>query len=140
MLNLDAGEIYLGGSIFSGRCDRGRLRAIRNPFYGDFLDGVTDALAKTDFQVLVGSAGFGAQNQSRLADAMIDRAMDGIILVAQPMPYRSRAVGVRCAVKVVPFATTPPDRLVRGQRGCYARRAACQQPWRSDQRRLGRMP
>jgi hypothetical protein len=39
------------------------LDNIRNPFYGDFLDGVTDALAKTDFQVLVGSAGFGAQNQ-----------------------------------------------------------------------------
>ena len=35
---------------------------------------------------------------------------------------------------------TPPDRLVKGQRGRYARRAACQQPWRSDQRRLGRMP
>ncbi len=35
---------------------------------------------------------------------------------------------------------TPPDRLVRGQRGCHARRAACQRPWRSDQRWLGRMP
>src|SRR5271165_623262 len=35
---------------------------------------------------------------------------------------------------------TPPDRLVKGQRGRYARRAACQQPWKSDQRRLGRMP
>jgi LacI family transcriptional regulator len=56
------------------------LDNIRNPFYGDFLDGVTDALAKTDFQVLVGSAGFGAQNQSRLADAMIDRAMDGLVI------------------------------------------------------------
>ena len=35
---------------------------------------------------------------------------------------------------------TPPDRLVKGQRGRYARRAACQQPWRSDQRWPGRMP
>ena len=61
------------------------LDNIRNPFYGDFLDGVTDALAKTDFQVLVGSAGFSAENQSRVADAMIDRAMDGHILIAPSM-------------------------------------------------------
>lgn len=61
------------------------LDNIRNPFYGDILDGITDALAKTDFQVLVGSGGFGSQQQSRLADAMIDRAMDGLILVAPAM-------------------------------------------------------
>src|SRR5580704_2693700 len=64
------------------------LDTIRNPFFGDFLDGVTDALAKTDFQVLVGSAGFSAESQSRVADAMIDRAMDGLILIA---PSMSRA-------------------------------------------------
>ena len=74
------------------------LDSIRNPFYGDLLDGVTDALAKTDFQVLVGSAGFVAQNQSRLADAMIDRAMDGLILVA---PSMSRS-GVIAVAKTVP--------------------------------------
>src|SRR5260370_18254487 len=61
------------------------LDNIRNPFYGDFLDGVTDALVKTDFQVLVGSAGFSAENQSRVADAMVDRAMDGLILIAPSM-------------------------------------------------------
>ena len=41
------------------------LDTIRNPFYGDLLDGVTDALAKTDFQVLVGSAGFARPGASR---------------------------------------------------------------------------
>jgi len=74
------------------------LDNIRNPFYGDLLDGVTDALAKTDFQVLVGSAGAGAQDQSRLADAMIDRAMDGLILIA---PSMSRAQ-VRAVAKTIP--------------------------------------
>src|SRR6266567_512189 len=76
---------------------------IRNPFYGDFLDGVTDALAKTDFQVLVGSAGFTAQNQSRLADAMIDRAMDGLILVA-PSMSRSRVIAVAKTIPTVVVA------------------------------------
>ena len=32
------------------------------------------------------------------------------------------------------------QQLVTGQRGHYARRAACQQRWRSDHGRLGRMP
>jgi hypothetical protein len=35
---------------------------------------------------------------------------------------------------------TPLDRLVKGQRGRYARRASCQRPSRSDQSWLGRMP
>jgi LacI family transcriptional regulator len=76
------------------------LDNIRNPFYGDFLDGVTDALAKTDFQVLVGSAGFTAQSQSRLADAMIDRAMDGLILVA-PSMSRSQVIAVAKTIPTV---------------------------------------
>src|SRR5580658_8091102 len=48
------------------------LDSIRNPFFGDILDGVQDALAKTDFQVLVGSAGPSPRQQARLAEAMID--------------------------------------------------------------------
>ncbi len=89
------------------------LDNIRNPFYGDILEGVTDALAKTDFQVLVGSAGFGAQNQSRLADAMIDRAMDGLILVA-PSMSRSRVIAVAKTIPaVVSVTTTPPMSTTR---------------------------
>jgi LacI family transcriptional regulator len=76
------------------------LDNIRNPFYGDFLDGVTDALTKTDFQVLVGSGGFRAENQSRVADAMIDRAMDGLILVA-PSMSRSQVIAVAKTIPTV---------------------------------------
>jgi LacI family transcriptional regulator len=79
------------------------LDTIRNPFYGDLLDGVTDALAKTDFQVLVGSAGFAAQDQSRLADAMVDRAMDGLILVATSIP-RPKVIAVARTIPTVVVA------------------------------------
>ena len=79
------------------------LDSIRNPFYGDLLDGVTYALAKTDFQVLVGLGGFGAQDQSRLADAMIDRAMDGLILVA-PSMSRSQVIAVAKMIPTVVVA------------------------------------
>jgi LacI family transcriptional regulator len=61
------------------------LDNIRNPFYGDILDGIQDALADTEFQVLVGAGGFDLEHQSRMAEALIDRAMDGLILVAPSM-------------------------------------------------------
>jgi hypothetical protein len=68
-----------------------------------------------------------------------------------PVPYGVRLTGVlafddhghgfrsprsgRESVTTVGSAgeRTPPDRLLKGQRGRYARRTACQQPWRSDQ-------
>src|SRR5260370_29702934 len=61
------------------------LDNIRNPFYGDFLDGVTGALVKTDFQVLVGSAGFSAENQSRVTHAIVHQAMERLIQLAPSM-------------------------------------------------------
>jgi LacI family transcriptional regulator len=76
------------------------LDNIRNPFYGDILDGVTAELDDTDFQVLIGSAGFSADRQSRVADALIDRAMDGVILVAPAMP-RARVRSIARSVPTV---------------------------------------
>jgi LacI family transcriptional regulator len=76
------------------------LDNIRNPFYGDILDGINDGLVNTDFQVLVGSAGFSARQQSRLAEAMIDRAMDGLILVA-PSMSRSQVIATAKTVPTI---------------------------------------
>ncbi len=64
------------------------LDNIHNPFFADILDGVSQALVNTDFQVFVGVRGFADEHEARLADAMIDRAMDGIILVAPSMPRK----------------------------------------------------
>lgn len=73
------------------------LDSIRNPFFADIMDGVSAELAKTDYQVLVGAGGYDPAQQSRLADAMVDRRMDGLILVA---PTMSRAEVVRTARSV----------------------------------------
>ena len=62
---------------------------IHNSFYADILDGMSTALAHTDFQIFTGAGGASAQGQTRMADAMIDRAMDGVILVA-PQSRRER--------------------------------------------------
>jgi LacI family transcriptional regulator len=65
------------------------LPDIRNPFFPDILDGLTDRLADTDYQVLLGPGCNGQEAEARVTDAMIDRSMDGLILIA-PVTSRSR--------------------------------------------------
>ncbi|MBP2329667.1 LacI family transcriptional regulator [Kibdelosporangium banguiense] len=66
------------------------LPDIRNPFFPEILDGVTERLRDTDYHVLLGPGGCeGEQAEAEVTDAMIDRGMDGLILVA-PMAPRSR--------------------------------------------------
>src|SRR5947207_438106 len=66
------------------------LPDLRNPFFPDILDGLTDALKDTPYQVLVGPGGHNDEHaEARGSDAMIDRGMDAMILVA-PISPRSR--------------------------------------------------
>lgn len=62
------------------------LDNIRNAFFADILDGVSAQLRDGDYQVLVGAAGFGQEEQTRLARAMVDRQMDGLILIGPGFP------------------------------------------------------
>jgi LacI family transcriptional regulator len=64
------------------------LPDIRNPFFADILDGVAESLGGTDYQMLLGPGGNGEATEAWVTDAMIDRSMDGVILVA---PVSSRA-------------------------------------------------
>jgi LacI family transcriptional regulator len=73
------------------------LPDLRNPFFPEILDGLTEYLHDTDYQVLVGTGG-GAE--AKITDAMIDRGMDGMILVA-PMSPRSRLEHVAGVVPTV---------------------------------------
>ncbi|WP_081952485.1 LacI family DNA-binding transcriptional regulator [Kitasatospora phosalacinea] len=58
------------------------LDSLRNTFFADVLDGVQEQLRGSDYTVLIGAAGFGAAEQSRTVQSMVDRQMDGLILVA----------------------------------------------------------
>ncbi|MDR7275708.1 LacI family DNA-binding transcriptional regulator [Catenuloplanes atrovinosus] len=58
------------------------LPDLRNPFFADVLDGVEAELGGTDYQVLIASAGNDEPAEARVTDAMIDRNMDGVILIA----------------------------------------------------------
>ncbi|GAA3808264.1 LacI family DNA-binding transcriptional regulator [Streptomyces coacervatus] len=64
------------------------LPDIRNPFFPEILDGITASLADTEYQVLLGPGCNGEKEEARVTEAMVDRGMDGIILVA---PVSSRA-------------------------------------------------
>lgn len=62
------------------------LPDIRNPFFPDIVDGVTDWFQDTDYQVLMGPGCNGEEAEVRVTEAMIDRGMDGLILVAPVSP------------------------------------------------------
>lgn len=65
------------------------LPDVRNPFFADILDGVTEHLAGTDYQVLMASSHDDETGEQRVTDAMIDRSMDGVLLIA-PIASRPR--------------------------------------------------
>jgi len=59
-------------------------------FFPEILDGLTEALRGTEYQVLVGPGGCNdEQAETHVTDAIIDRGMDGMILIA-PISSRSR--------------------------------------------------
>ncbi|WP_308013552.1 LacI family DNA-binding transcriptional regulator [Streptomyces beigongshangae] len=58
------------------------LDNIRNTFFADILDGIRDELRDSEYTVLIGDAGFGTEAQGKTVRAMVDRRMDGLILIA----------------------------------------------------------
>lgn len=76
------------------------LPDIRNPFFPDILDGITQALENTEYQVLLGPGCNGEEAEARVTEAMIDRGMDGLILVA-PVSSRIHLERLASAVPTV---------------------------------------
>lgn len=62
------------------------LPDLRNPFFADIMTGVNEALVRTQYQALLGVGQSAETLEHALVDAMIDRQMDGLILVAPRMP------------------------------------------------------
>ena len=57
------------------------LPDLRNPFFADIMTGVDNALERTQYQVMMGISASTAKLESGVVDSMIDRQMDGIILI-----------------------------------------------------------
>jgi LacI family transcriptional regulator len=76
------------------------LPEMRNPFFADILDGVTEHLAGTDYQVLMAACCNDEPGEARITEAMIDRSMDGVILIA-PISSRRHLQSVARAIPTV---------------------------------------
>jgi LacI family transcriptional regulator len=73
---------------------------LRNLFFADILDGITAQLSGTDYQVLLAPGCNGEKAEARVIEAMIDRSMDGLVLIA-PVSSRSRLNSVARVVPTV---------------------------------------
>jgi LacI family transcriptional regulator len=78
--------------LASARALRGRGHAIgvlmaeiANPFFPQIIDGVAQALDGTDYQTFLGIGHFQEVRQERMVEMMIDRQMDGLIVIAPSM-------------------------------------------------------
>ncbi|SNY53497.1 LacI family DNA-binding transcriptional regulator [Paractinoplanes atraurantiacus] len=73
---------------------------LRNLFFADIIDGITAQLGGTDYQVLIAPGCNGEKEEARVIDAMTDRSMDGLILIA-PVSSKKRLTEVARATPTV---------------------------------------
>ncbi|WP_433060228.1 LacI family DNA-binding transcriptional regulator [Dactylosporangium sp. CS-033363] len=59
---------------------------LRNPFFPELIEGIADHFAGTEYQALLGPGGSTPESQARITEAMIDRRMDGLIMIAPVVP------------------------------------------------------
>ncbi|GAA1656099.1 LacI family DNA-binding transcriptional regulator [Actinoplanes couchii] len=69
------------------------LPELRNLFFADILDGITAQLGDSVYQVLLAPGCNGEKAEARVIDAMVDRSMDGLILIA-PVSAKARLTEV----------------------------------------------
>ncbi|MCF6471123.1 LacI family transcriptional regulator [Nonomuraea sp. MG754425] len=60
---------------------------VRNPFFADLLDGIGEQLGGTDYQaILVQGGGTDLGAEARAIEALVDRQVDGILMIAPITP------------------------------------------------------
>jgi LacI family transcriptional regulator len=64
------------------------LPHIRNPFFADVLDGLMEQITGTGYQVIIVQDGTDAKAEDRAIDALVDRQVDGMLLI---VPLASKA-------------------------------------------------
>ncbi|MFD8008118.1 LacI family DNA-binding transcriptional regulator [Streptomyces mirabilis] len=84
------------------------LDNIRNTFFADILDGIRDELHDSDYTVMIGAAGFGAAAQGKTIQSMVDRQMDGLILIA-PSTQRAEVLATAQSTPTVVIGHHDPS-------------------------------
>jgi LacI family transcriptional regulator len=65
------------------------LPHIRNPFFADILDGLMEQLAESDYQTIMIQGGATLKSERRAIDALVDRLVDGVLMIA-PLASKAR--------------------------------------------------
>ena len=62
------------------------LADVHNPFAAELVDAILESFLGTEYQVILGPGGGQPDTQCRSVEAMVDRQVDGVILIAPMMP------------------------------------------------------
>ncbi|HEX4811481.1 MAG TPA: LacI family DNA-binding transcriptional regulator [Nonomuraea sp.] len=76
------------------------LPHIRNPFFAEILEGVMGQLGGTGYQAILVQGGRDADTERRAIDALVDRQVDGILLIA-PLSSKPRLEEVAAGTPTV---------------------------------------
>jgi LacI family transcriptional regulator len=76
------------------------LPDIRSPFFAEIIEGLTEQLADTAYQAIMIQGGTTHTTERRAIDALVDRQVDGMLLVA-PIAARSRLEAVALETPMV---------------------------------------
>ena len=84
------------------------LPDLRNPFFGDIMSGINAALERTQYQPLLGVSQSASSMELALIEAMLDRQMDGLILIGPRLLMQDiRAIAERSPTVLI--GHHPPD-------------------------------
>ncbi|MHA6691877.1 LacI family DNA-binding transcriptional regulator [Devosia sp. A449] len=73
---------------------------IKNPFFPEIIDGIDDGLAGTQYVPLIGIGRGSTSVETTIVQAMVDRQIDGLIMIGQ----RLHAAEVEAIAREVPVA------------------------------------
>ncbi len=76
------------------------MRHIGIPFYAEIMTGLVDQLAESDYQAIMIQGGTRDKTEKRALDALIDRQVDGILLIA-PLVGRTQVEQVAREIPTV---------------------------------------
>lgn len=83
---------------------------LHNPFFADILAGVNTALERTQYQTLLGVSDSIMQIEAGIVDAMIDRQMDGLMVIGPRMPVEDRRqMAERIPTVMIGFHAAPGE-------------------------------
>ena len=83
---------------------------LHNPFFADILAGVNTALQRTQYQTLLGVSDSTMQIETALVDAMIDRQMDGLMVIGPRMSAEDRTrMAERIPTVLIAYHPQPGD-------------------------------